>query len=156
MFGSSAERQLTLESVNAMKRSRGHPQEEPARLSEENDLLFLLFLWYTLIRITSQGGDAMEELREIQEQIVKLCAPEKILLFGSRAKGTATARSDIDLCVIASTTNKRALLTDLYCDTQSDTPIDFLLYTPEEWDQCVSDYQSFAHKLNQEGIVLYG
>ena len=41
----------------------------------------------------------MEELREIQEQIVKLCAPEKILLFGSRAKGTATARSDIDLCL---------------------------------------------------------
>ena len=98
----------------------------------------------------------MEELREIQEQIVKLCAPEKILLFGSRAKGTATARSDIDLCVIASTTNKRALLTDLYCDTQSDIPIDFLLYTPEEWDQCVSDCQSFAHKLNQEGGVLYG
>ena len=78
----------------------------------------------------------MEELREIQEQIVKLCAPEKILLFGSRAKGTATARSDIDLCVIASTTNKRALLTDLYCDTQSDTPIDFLLYTRRMGSVC--------------------
>ena len=101
-------------------------------------------------------GDAMEELQAIQEQIIKLCAPQKILLFGSRAKGTSTAKSDIDLCIIASTTNKRALLTDLYCDTQSDIPIDFLLYTPEEWDQCVSDCQSFAHKLNQEGVVLYG
>ena len=98
----------------------------------------------------------MEELQAIQEQIIKLCAPQKILLFGSRAKGTSTAKSDIDLCIIASTTNKTALLTDLYCDTQSDIPIDFLLYTPEEWDQCVSDRQSFAYQLNQEGVVLYG
>ena len=98
----------------------------------------------------------MEELAAIQEQIVKLCSPQKILLFGSRAKGTATVKSDIDICVVASTKNKRELLTDLYCDTESKTPIDFLLCTPEEWDQCVSDYQSFAHKLDREGIVLYG
>lgn len=98
----------------------------------------------------------MEELQAIQEQIIQQCSPQKILLFGSRAKGTATANSDIDLCVVASTKNKRALLTDLYCDTESDTPIDFLLYTPEEWEQCVSDHQSFAYKLNREGIVLYG
>ena len=81
---------------------------------------------------------------------------KKILLFGSQAKGTATAKSDIDLCIIASTNDKRSLLTDLYCDTESDTPIDFLLYTPEEWERSVADSQSFAHKLNREGVVLYG
>lgn len=69
----------------------------------------------------------MEELQAIQEQIIHLCRPQKILLFGSQAKGTATSKSDIDLCVIASTENKRALLTDLYCDTESNIPIDFLL-----------------------------
>ena len=72
----------------------------------------------------------MEELNAIREQVIQLCDPQKILLFGSQAKGTATAKSDIDLCVIASTNDKRSLLTDLYCDTESDTPIDFLLYTP--------------------------
>lgn len=75
---------------------------------------------------------------------------------GSQAKGTATAKSDIDLCVIASTKDKRSLLTDLYCDTESDTPIDFLLYTPEEWEHSVADSQSFANKLNRDGVVLYG
>ena len=98
----------------------------------------------------------MEMLQVIQKQIIKLCDPQRILLFGSQANGTATAKSDIDLCIVASTSNKRALLTDLYCDTESDTPIDFLLYTPEEWDQCVNDHQSFAYKLNREGVVLYG
>ena len=98
----------------------------------------------------------MENLNAIREQVVRLCDPQKILLFGSQAKGTATEKSDIDLCVIAATENKRSLLTDLYCDTQSDIPIDFLLYTPEEWERCVADSQSFAHKLNREGVVLYG
>ena len=89
----------------------------------------------------------MEKLNAIREQVIQLCDPQKILLFGSQAKGTATAKSDID---------KRSLLTDVYCDTESDTPIDFLLYTPEEWEHSVADSQSFAHKLNREGVVLYG
>lgn len=64
-------------------------------------------------------------------------------------------KSDIDVCVIASTKDKRSLLTNLCCDTESDTPIDFLLYTPEEWEHSVADSQSFANKLNREGVVLY-
>ena len=101
-------------------------------------------------------GDTVEKLNAIREQVIQLCDPQKILLFGSQAKGTATTKSDVDLCIIASTNDKRSLLTDLYCDTESDTPIDFLLYTPEEWERSVADSQSFAHKLNREGVVLYG
>ena len=97
----------------------------------------------------------MENRNAIREQVIQLCAPEKILLFGSQAKGTATAKSDTDLCVIASTKDKRSLLTDLYCNTESDMSIDFLLYTPEEWEHSVADSQSFANKLNREGVVFY-
>ncbi|WP_455909863.1 nucleotidyltransferase domain-containing protein [Dysosmobacter welbionis] len=97
----------------------------------------------------------MEQLQAIQEHITKLCNPQRFLLFGSWAKRTAIAKSDIYLCIVSSTRNKQALLADLYCDTEADTPIDFLLYTPAEWDQCVRDHQSFAHKLNRKGIVLY-
>ena len=43
----------------------------------------------------------MEKLDAIREQVIQLCDPQKILLFGSQAKGTATAKSDIDLCIIA-------------------------------------------------------
>ena len=92
----------------------------------------------------------------LQHQIVKICAPKKIILFGSQAKGTATERIDIDHCIVAETANNRKLLTDLYCDTDSEKPIDFLLYTPEEWDKNVNDVQSFAYKLNREGVLLYG
>lgn len=94
-------------------------------------------------------------IASLQRQIIEICAPQKIILFGSQAKGTATERSDIDICVIAETTNKRELLTDLYCEIDSEKPVDFLLYTPEEWNKNIEDAQSFAYKLNREGVLLY-
>lgn len=97
----------------------------------------------------------MANLISIKEQIVSNFGPEMILLFGSQAKGTATPRSDVDICVVANTPNKRMLLTEMYYQVLSDTPIDFLLYTPEEWEKYSVKPQSFAYKLKMEGICLY-
>ena len=94
-------------------------------------------------------------MAEIQSQIMELCTPQRILLFGSYAKGTATTRSDIDLCIVADTDSKRGLLTELYSSVASSLPIDFLLYTPEEWAAAIADDYSFAHKLDREGITIY-
>lgn len=98
----------------------------------------------------------MLDLENIKSQIVSQFSPAHIVLFGSQAKGTAKANSDIDLCVVAKASDKRRLLTDMYCMVESERPIDFVLYTPEEWSSCVLDKQSFAHKINCEGVHLYG
>ena len=42
----------------------------------------------------------INEINLIKEQIVSYYAPSKIILFGSQAKGTATKKSDIDLCIV--------------------------------------------------------
>lgn len=98
----------------------------------------------------------MLDLKQIQQQIVELCDPHIILLFGSQAKGTAGQDSDVDLCVVASTSNKRELLTELYYNVEFERPLDILLYTPEEWANSAADPHSFAHKLDREGVLLYG
>lgn len=98
----------------------------------------------------------MLDLKALQEKIIETCAPQMILLFGSQAKGTARADSDVDLCVVASTANKRKLLTELYLNVDFECPVDFLLYTPEEWASSVIDSHSFAYKLHHEGVQLYG
>jgi predicted nucleotidyltransferase len=96
------------------------------------------------------------ELQRITEQIVALYSPEKLLLFGSQAKNKARPSSDIDLCVVLPTNNRRRLLADMYYTIQTEKPLDIILYTPEQWDDNVSDATSFAHVINTEGIVLYG
>ncbi|MBO5870863.1 MAG: nucleotidyltransferase domain-containing protein [Clostridia bacterium] len=80
----------------------------------------------------------------------------KIILFGSRAKGTDTEHSDIDICIIAKTTNKRRLAATISAEIDCDIPVDVLVYTPDEWEDCISDETSFATKILKEGTVLYG
>ena len=99
---------------------------------------------------------ANTELQKITRQFIERYQPHKLFLFGSHAKNSARRDSDIDLCVIVEAADKRMLLTDMYLNIESDVPFDLLLYSPEEWEQCVSDHTSFAYRINKEGILLYG
>lgn len=107
-------------------------------------------------------GDSMQPTKEIQnitQQLISLYSPQKLLLFGSQAKRTSKVNSDIDLCAvmpIPKTMSRRRLLADMYYQIQSEKPIDIILYTPEQWAENIQDKTSFAHKINIEGVVLYG
>lgn len=93
---------------------------------------------------------------ELTKQITDTYRPEKILLFGSQAKGSANNKSDIDICIVIDTDNKRQLLSSMYYSLEVDKPIDILLYTKYEWQECIKDKTSFAYKINLEGVKLYG
>jgi len=96
------------------------------------------------------------EVDFIRNQIISSYTPSKIILFGSHAKGTAVPKSDIDLCIIKDTVDKRKLLMDMYLNIESSKPFDLILYTNAEWNECVKDVTSFAYLINQKGIVVYG
>ncbi|MEI6062840.1 MAG: nucleotidyltransferase domain-containing protein, partial [Bacteroidota bacterium] len=85
-------------------------------------------------------------------QIVSQFIPQKIILFGSTAKGISRTNSDIDLCIIIETTDKKELLTQMYLNIDSYKPIDFIVYTPYEWINLINDKSSFAHLINTKGI----
>lgn len=106
--------------------------------------------------IVAPAIDIKKEINSIKDQIITNYAPAKIVLFGSQAKGTATKRSDIDICIIKDTDNKRQLLTDMYLNIDSVRPFDLVLYTEDEWRQCANDTTSFAYQISKKGTVLYG
>ena len=97
-----------------------------------------------------------EEINNIKNQIVKKYDPKGIILFGSLAKGIFKINSDIDLCIIKDTDDKRKLLTDMYVCVESEIPFDLVLYTDEEWSKCISDKSSFAYIINNTGVKIYG
>ncbi|MCT8978553.1 nucleotidyltransferase domain-containing protein [Clostridium sp. CX1] len=72
------------------------------------------------------------------------------------AKGIFKADSDIDLCIIKNTNNKRHLLAEMYVEIESSIPFDLILYTEAEWDECVDDKNSFAYVINNTGVKIYG
>jgi len=98
----------------------------------------------------------MVELEIIKNQIIEKYNPDKIILFGSLAKGVITNNSDIDICIVKDTENKRELISDIYANIDSSYPFDIILYTPEEWKDNIKDKSSFAYSIFKEGRLLYG
>lgn len=96
------------------------------------------------------------EIDAIKEQVVRLFKPEKLFLFGSQARGSANSNSDIDLCVIVDTDNKRALIAEMYLHIDSNRPFDLILYTPKEWNQISSESGTFANIIAEKGVEIYG
>lgn len=92
----------------------------------------------------------------VREQIIKSYKPNKIILFSSIAKGIHTENSDIDLCIVKDTENKRERLTNMYVDIECEIPFDLVLYTIEEWNKYVEDKSTFAYVINNTGVEIYG
>lgn len=101
-------------------------------------------------------GSFYRELENIKKQIVENYDPKEIILFGSVAKGIFKANSDVDLCIIKDTNDKRKLLTEMYVGIDSRIPFDLVLYTVEEWNKCIDDKSSFAYIINNTGVKIYG
>jgi predicted nucleotidyltransferase len=93
----------------------------------------------------------------IKKRLVDAFAPEKIILFGSQARGTADVRSDVDILVVCSFEGKRRHLMlemDRALD-DLDYAFDILILTPEEFQRDRRIPGTIGRYAQQEGRVLY-
>ena len=96
-------------------------------------------------------------LEDIVERILKVTQPEKIILFGSYARGEATEDSDIDILIIQPSDlprYKRSIPVRLALKGLFPSK-DIIIYTPEEVKEWESASTSFVSTALQEGRVLY-
>jgi predicted nucleotidyltransferase len=89
--------------------------------------------------------------------LVRLFSPQKIILFGSRARGEADSRSDIDLLVITPFSGKRRrLMVEMDRAVSSfKKPVDIIIQTAEEYDKNRLIPGTIARYAFLEGKVLY-
>lgn len=78
-----------------------------------------------------------------------------IMLFGSLARGDITRMSDIDM-IIVKETGKRFLdrLDEIYSTLVPNVAVDFLVYTPEEFE-AMKNRSAFVMNSVKEGKILY-
>ncbi len=82
--------------------------------------------------------------------------PERIILFGSQARGNADRYSDLDIVIIKET-DERFLdrLETVYELVQPRFAMDVLVYTPQEFTEMQERGSSFVEMVLKEGIVVY-
>ncbi|RKY06466.1 MAG: nucleotidyltransferase domain-containing protein [Planctomycetota bacterium] len=109
----------------------------------------------------------MVDIAKIQRQIVERIgplSPEKIILFGSYAKGTPTADSDIDLYVVTNDDfipqnwqekNRIYLgVSRKIRDLRKQVPIDLIVHTKKMHEKFIALNSFFSREINQEGVRL--
>ncbi|MBU0700629.1 nucleotidyltransferase domain-containing protein [bacterium] len=99
-----------------------------------------------------------KQIENIKSQIIDKYKPERIILFGSAARGDFSQDSDLDLLIIKKETPYlgRERARELRKLIKKEIAIDFLIYQPEEFDTRVKLGDPFLKAILKEGVVLYG
>ncbi len=102
--------------------------------------------------------DFEKEIESITTQVVRKYGPEKIILFGSAARGDIGPDSDADFLIIKSGTPYYGAdrIRELSRLIERNIPVDFLVYRPEEFEERLGMGDPFLKAIVKEGKVLYG
>ncbi len=100
--------------------------------------------------------DALVE--RVTRKIAEAIHPDKIILFGSRAKGAATDDCDIDVELIYSgPKSKREVRLDVHrLFNHPDFSHDLLVLSPQEVEQQKKIANTVAREVSEKGVVCYG
>lgn len=102
-------------------------------------------------------GDATV-LDRIADRLRRQYGAERVIVFGSVARGDATIHSDIDLLVVAPTSEKgyqrMAAVKAMIRDLSRGLPISPIVFTPEELRQRLADEDPFVQEIVRSGVEL--
>lgn len=99
-----------------------------------------------------------KEIQSITKQLIEKYGPEKIILFGSAARGDTGPDSDADFLIIKEQTPYYGSdrIRELSPIIERNIPVDFLIYRPEEFEKRLEMGDPFLKAILKEDRVLYG
>lgn len=124
---------------------------------KSNEICILL---QSPLQYTQPMQSRLAEAKQLAKTIVKNYKPEKIILFGSAARGDYHGDSDIDLLIIKKSDKKRAYRIKEIFESLRNVPrlypLDPIVYTPDELKKRLSLGDYFIKRIIREGEILYG
>ena len=96
-------------------------------------------------------------LREIVARLVSAVDPERLILFGSRARGTGGPDSDYDILIVKGESEPALRRTGPLCRKLRGIPkpVDLLWFTPEEVADWSAVRQHVISQAVRTGLVVY-
>ncbi len=109
---------------------------------------------------TQSSAERKQRLKQELARYVRILTtrgnPERVIVFGSLATGHVHTWSDIDLVIIEQTDlpflERLHRMRDLL---QPQVGTDFLVYTPQEFEQLCQTHSFFCTEIMTKGIVVY-
>lgn len=99
---------------------------------------------------------SQKTLQQIIERIVEVAQPEKIILFGSAARGEMGPNSDVDLLVIKAGAHRLDLAGQIYRNLHGvGEAVDVVVVTPEDVERYRESPALVIAPALREGKVVY-
>jgi predicted nucleotidyltransferase len=98
-----------------------------------------------------------EAIRNFADEIARRYSPEKIILFGSYARGTANEDSDVDMLVIMDFQERRGAYkaAEIASGINPHFSLDLLVRKAEDVQWRIEQHDFFMMDVMKEGVVLY-
>ena len=98
----------------------------------------------------------MNDIYKLANRIAEQFQPERIILFGSYARGNPSPDSDVDLLVVLPFHGKNwQMAAEIRRRVRAAMAMDLLVRTPEQIRQRLSSGDTFLQEIIQQGQVLY-
>jgi len=108
------------------------------------------------ISIIGKRCASLEEIKTQVQRIVDKFNPEKIILFGSYARGNPSPESDVDLCIIVDSERPaREIAAEISLLLDHAFPFDIIVKTRQEIEKRLSMGDYFIEDIINKGKVLY-
>lgn len=104
----------------------------------------------------SPPDSLIRDLRRFRRKVAQRFGIETMILFGSRAKGRPRPDSDVDLIVVGHRFRHKNPIdraAPLHLVWDLGIPVDFLCYTPEEFEE-LSKRPSIVREALREGVPV--
>ena len=96
------------------------------------------------------------QIRELSRRIAAQFNPDRIILFGSRARGRAHADSDVDLLVVMRCNGSGARkAVEILNRVEPEFAVDLIVRTPQEIRRRLAQQDRFLADIVRRGKVLY-
>ena len=103
-----------------------------------------------------EGMLDQQTLDDIIRRIVEVAQPEKIILFGSAARGDMNRHSDVDLLIIKEGADALELMGDIYMNLDGvGAAVDAVVVTPDDVERYKDSHAVIVKPALQEGRVVY-
>ena len=107
---------------------------------------------------TSLGNTTvtMNDVQEIVRRIVEVAQPERVILFGSAARGEMGPHSDLDFLIIKSGAHRLQLSDRIVLALYGvNAAVDLVVATPEDIERYKDSHPLIYKPALREGLVVY-
>jgi predicted nucleotidyltransferase len=99
-------------------------------------------------------------IKQLLSIIISIANPDKVILFGSHARGNAHKESDYDFIILKhNIKNEREITRPIYrelCEKSIPVSVDLIACSFKKWEKNLNKNYMIYKKAHEEGIVLYG